>query len=336
MAGNPNPASQQYFTNQSIAPLQTATSAATQNVDVAALAPAPVDPSTKIPRNMALINAINAMHFPDDMPKYRFGMVVCQYSRERLTTLGNLSPIAHYQLPLPEGLKDFNQVDYEQTPLGAFVGTAAENGGAQYIKSKWDAAGNSLTGAAVDMAGDAIQGAKDALTGNSPALNGAIGSAALSQSGALGGAASAFLGISPNQFLTILLKGPTYQQHQFAWKLAPNSFEEAETLRKMIKELNNHKSPGLTAGNALFTFPMIFQLYFSPNAKWLYKFKPAVLEAISVDYAPNGGIPSFLRSGSSGDDNPPESIVLQLQFLQLEFELANNYNDSTDPINFGG
>jgi hypothetical protein len=86
-------------------------------------------------------------------------------------------------------------------------------------------------------------------------------------------------------------------------------------------------APGLALSGAIFTFPKIFQISFSPNPIYMYKFKPAVLEGLTVNYAP-GGQPSFYRaSGETDGQNPPEGLDIAMQFLELEYWLNGDFVD---------
>ena len=134
-------------------------------------------------------------------------------------------------------------------------------------------------------------------------------------------AAYAAFGVAPNQFLTVMLKGPQYKKHEFSWKLSPRNEQESEAVRKIILTLNNAIAPGVTG--AYFTFPKVFEIKFNPNENVLYKFKPAVIESMSVNYAPSGA-PAFYRR-----TNAPDSVELRLQFLELEFWLTGQFSGSS-------
>jgi hypothetical protein len=46
--------------------------------------------------------------------------------------------------------------------------------------------------------------------------------------------AEATLGIAPDQFLTLLMRGATYKRHRFTWTSSPNNFQKANTLRQIF------------------------------------------------------------------------------------------------------
>jgi hypothetical protein len=202
-------------------------------------------------------------------------------------------------------LNDVQHVEYSPTELGLGTATAAAG----------------------------VLGAKNTLQGRSPgssdnmatALGGATGSIASLLGGAAskltGGnveaAASMITGLTANQFLVLLLKGPTYKKHEFTWKLAPKNARESFIIKEAVANINNWMAPGIIYGGAYFTFPAVFNLSFS-HPDYLYRFKPAVCTDCSVNY--NGsGVPAFYKDGA------PESITLKMSFWELEFWLKGNF-----------
>lgn len=247
--------------------------------------------------------------FPEDTPKYYMSLRMFKYSRKSLfeTSLKTEQKNSVY-LPLPaQGIVDSLEIDYTEEALGIVGGglTAGQNIISDSGPS--DSTGGSLLG----LGANALLGAGDAL------LPGASG------------AAQAFFGVSPNKFLTILLKGPRYKRHEFTWKLYPRNKKESDSINKIVVEMQNAASVGLSAGGLLFDFPNIFYLEYVPNPKYLYKFKPAVIESFTVNYAPNG-VPSFYRGRNVGEPTPPECVEIRARFVELEYWLRGQYNTSND------
>ena len=153
--------------------------------------------------------------------------------------------------------------------------------------------------------------------------------------GALGGdqllnSAQVATGRTINSYKTVTLSQPNFRRHQFAWKLAPKTFQESETIQRIAFSLRKGMTPKRELDKFLMRFPFIYLLYFSPNPKFLYKMKPCVLERIETDF--NGGNPSpafYANQGGEGDQ-PPESITLTLTFLELEYWLDGDNEENTD------
>lgn len=241
-------------------------------------------------------SSVNFLQFPKDRAKYFMTLGMSNYARKG----GNLMEMEmhvtdHITLPLPQQMVDNHGVNYEQKELSSVVGASADT---------ISAAVGLDTGQALASLGNALGGL------GLEALKTILG-------GNISDAISAQYGIASNQFLTVMLKGPQYKKHEFSWKLSPRNEQESESIRNIILTLNNAIAPGLAG--PVFTFPKVFEIKFNPNENLLYKFKPAVVESMSVNYAPSGA-PAFYRR-----TNAPDSVEIRLQFLELEFWLAGQF-----------
>lgn len=250
---------------------------------------------------------VNFLQFPKDRGKYFMTMGMSDYSRKGKNLMEmSLNITDTIILPLPQQMVDNHGVNYEQKELQ-------------------------------QLAGSTVGGFSELLGGNGSSAMSTFASGAL---GVLGSVASAVIGgnftdamaaqfgVAPNQFLTVMLKGPQYKKHEFSWKLSPRNEQESEAIRNIILTLNNAVAPGVFG--PLFTFPKVFQLSFSPNENLLYKFKPAVIENMSVNYAPSGA-PSFYRRTEA-----PDAVEIRLQFLELEFWLQGQFKGTSIMGGAGG
>jgi len=157
-----------------------------------------------------------------------------------------------------------------------------------------------------------------------------IGTAAeLSATGfGLLGRGSAAAGLSINTFKSVTLSAPQFRRHNLTFKMAPKDFNEAKAIQKIAYLLRRAMTPKRALLGGLFEFPDIFLIAFSPNSKFLYKFKPCVLERINVDYTGGNQAPGFYRQQGNPSNAPPESVVITLQFLELEYWLDDTGNRS--------
>lgn len=149
--------------------------------------------------------------------------------------------------------------------------------------------------------------------------------ARLGKPGEIGLAAA---GLAINTFKSVTLSAPQFRRHNLTFKMAPKDFNEAKAIQKIAYLLRRAMTPKRAAGGALFEFPDIFLIAFSPNSKFLYKFKPSVLERINVDYTGGNQAPGFYRQQGNPSNAPPESVVITLQFLELEYWLDDTGNTS--------
>ena len=134
-------------------------------------------------------------------------------------------------------------------------------------------------------------------------------------------------GLAINTFKSVTLSAPQFRRHNLTFKMAPKDFNEAKAIQKIAYLLRRAMTPKRAAGGLLFEFPDIFLIAFSPNSKFLYKFKPCVLERINVDYTGGNQAPGFYRQQGNPSNAPPESVVITLQFLELEYWLDGNRSD---------
>lgn len=236
-----------------------------------------------------------------DPPPYFFRMLVSEYSRDSWLKIGHLTPSLRIELPIPQSIIDAHNVLWQAEELG-------------------------ITGAVMLGTGDSLAGgARKALS------RAAIGVAAnlAGQAGAEIGAGfgqgiMASYGVAINNYLTMMLQGPSYKEHEFRWKISPNTPEETEELTKLYRYVNNAQAVGLSPafGSAFFSYPMIFQLEFyhaeADMGKMLHRFKPCVLRQSAWNFGPSG--PAFY-----GETKGPESVEFSLKFVELEYWLKGDF-----------
>ena len=217
-------------------------------------------------------------------------------------------------LPLPVGssLQDTQDVKYSEYKFGPGYGTFGNQVGPGIADS-------------VKTGELKLPSLADAATGLARTAAG-IGLAGVDQSSILGPvakAAEAFAGLAVNQFYTILLDGPTYKRYSLTFNLAPHSEVESGLIRDIIRRLRLAAAPGLTAAGLMWSFPELVQCVFIPQGDpvdtYMYRFKPAVLDSVSAQYAPNGESAAFYKTGA------PESVRLTLNFQEIEYWIRDNF-----------
>jgi hypothetical protein len=274
------------------------------------------------------------LQFPSDRPKYFTEIKLSQYSRQNLHAVGRLDVNNRIYLPLPLNLIDQHQIAYDEQQLG-LVGAAIDAFGAL-----------SKEAVAAGIAADAAKAAASLALGT----GGQGVGLSESISGALTGARVE--GYTPNEYVTILLKSPKYKRHTLKWKFSADEFQESVSLRKIFWVLNNSIAPGLFLGGSIFTFPAILEIGYWPNSGYLYKFKPAVCEALVLNFS-GGGAPAFYRDPQgkdggdelaksifqAGDDkftaigtnNAPESVEVEMHLIELEYWISGDFKDTNNP-----
>jgi len=151
--------------------------------------------------------------------------------------------------------------------------------------------------------------------------------------------ASAAFGIIPNTFRTVTLAQPGFRRHQFTWTLSPRTYQESVLVQQIIFALRKGMHPkraNSITGKAIFGFPFIYYPYFSPNPKFLFKFKPSVIENLDINFAGGQPVPAFYRQEGSPENKPPESVMMTLTFLELEYWLDSDADAGTTTDFKGG
>jgi hypothetical protein len=289
------------------------------NITLADLTGPGAAPQALLDNQLSTIQSV--LRYPSDLPPYYFKLAVSDYKRDTWLSVGQLVPSAWIALPLPQSMVDEHQVSYDTEPL-----TAAGNAILQATK----AAVNS------GMNMGALQAAVGSLGNNAPGIAAQI---AASLAGPTPGRVLAAAGAVINEFMTVMLKGPSYKRRQFVWKFSPKNAAESATLRAIIQRLNNSAAPGINGlvGSAFFSWPQIFQPSFQFGSDvtdgslgnilgdWTFYMKRSVLESCVFNYTPNNQWASF------GATKAPASIEMRLQFLELEFWLKDQYVLGNNP-----
>lgn len=265
------------------------------------IVPGGVQPQDDVDRMSSARAGVSGLSFPVDLPtKYHmvFGISAYKRTQSLMSINRGTSLDGIIRLPMPRQITDSHAVDYNTEPLG-------------------------LTGALGDAVAGTIAGG-DKTTALSQA-GASVASSALGN-GDVSQALQAFTGVAPNQFLTVLLKGPQYKKHQFSWLLAPRNREETMIIKKIIATFNDAMAVGLTSwgGNAIWTFPKVITPAFT-NQDMLFRFKPCVIETFQVNYAPSGA-PAFY-SQTKG----PDAVEISMNLMELEFWLTGQFGSGLSP-----
>jgi len=250
---------------------------------------------TALDRKSVLDAFGTSLYFPSDLgsvahPHY-ISFSFREYRRRSIFEQPFLEDIGMIRLPIPNNLIDAQEVNYNQTDNSLIGGAIIENM-LTGTKNVADIARN-IT-AAGRVAGGGVAAA-------------AIASAAPDRLLQLGG-------LVQNPFLTVLFKSPTFKRYQFSWTLAPDNPQEAEIMANIINKFKYHQLPGLSHATAgtLLSYPDMAIVQLFPDDRYLFKFKPCVIEGVTINYTP-GGQPSFTSIDS------PNLAILTISILEIEY-----------------
>jgi hypothetical protein len=262
--------------------------------------------------------------FPDDLidgtpggRQYYFQMSFAKYQRRSIFDQPFLVPTNGLLLPIPNGLVDTQSVVYGEEGADSAVGAGMEQmsvgGNSGGLSGAINAIKSIGSGAILQSAQNTLNTIQQNTKVNLP----------LQQLLQLGG-------VAQNPFLTVLFKSPTFKQHQFSWKLAPNNENETTKLKQIIETIRYNMLPAMapSTGGTLLTYPNIALIQLMPNDQYLYKFKPCVVESMSVNFAP-APTPAFFNTTDA-----PVEVHLSLQLKEIEYWLQEDVANMITGINY--
>lgn len=243
------------------------------------------------------------LQFPTDASPHHFVIVEGEFvgaGGNVFGTIGNLDKV--YKLPLPVNLTNEHQVMYD-------------------ADFNWLSVFTTLGAAGLGALVDTPRGGWLAALAGAAARVGTTG-------------AQAAGGFAVNTMKQVTLATPRFRRIPLEWRLYPKTAQESETITRIVHGLQTgmHPKRGITTipGTNVglpthFSFPKIYLMYFASGSQHLYKFKPAVLERISIDYAGGAGVPAFYK----GARPAPQGLVIRTAWLELELWTRDNFENDT-------
>ena len=121
-------------------------------------------------------------------------------------------------------------------------------------------------------------------------------------------------GIAFNPKKEQIFEGVPFRTFTYNYEFYPRSESEAENVKRIIDELKYHMHPGFKDNAGfVFEYPAEFDIFFMHKGienKFIHRHRSAVLEQMSVNYAPNGQYSAF-ANGS------PTSYSVALTFKEV-------------------
>lgn len=257
------------------------------------------------------------LHFPAAPEKLGMGMLFA-FKKFTYGGPGGKSTIAtdvtqaHIALPLPENLVDSIGINYETTDLGtAALGFQVGKNTAETIKNRISAQEKAAEGK--DTGGPTAAGATEYVLRSLAQVSGAVG-----------GLLNLSSGNVPNPFQTAIFKNVEIRQHNFTFRLTPETPEDSVMIAKIISELKFHALPGGSASSTFLSMPdEVDVLFFGTNA--LYGFARCVIKRIQVNYAPQN-VPSFFKNTAESKlVGAPQAVELQIELSEIEQLTRSSY-----------
>ena len=261
-------------------------------------------------------------------------------------------PIGLVKLPMPNDLKDTNNVSWDQDQMNTLTaamagavmrgipqaaGTIGKAFGGQFgeVFKDMQKAGSAMFQTGQDIWTEVNQKGSQAQA----MAHTMIGSSVLNMLGFSASAESILargFGVIPNDNMELLFRSPTLREFTFSWIISPRSKEEAKKVNNIIRFFKQgmavKKKKGTAGGASLFLHtPNVFDIAFK-TSKYkneltnenisVMKIKTCALVSCGVEYTP----------GTSGwqayEKGQPVSVTMALRFKELEPIFDTDYSDN--------
>ena len=317
------------------------------------------------------VSGMTRHHFPAAPFPHGIQLIFKKYDYSQLVTpdangiipktqFSNAQETGQYvvELPMPKSLTDATGIS-----INSMEKTFTESFIVDTLAPIFTSEGGGLGGVAgnlFSMGESGVKGVADFLTKESENANSsnaelaAQGSRVLSFlmsntlnsfSPGLGKAMGASRGTAINPQATLSFEGVNLRNFTLDWTLYPESKEEAESIRKIVRGLKSQVLPSVqsvtgdlqtsadgVAGNngvftaalsrAFLTYPAVVSInLLGIQENHFVKFKPCMCSGINVDYGASGEI--VIAEGGV-----PQGVKLSMEFKELEIQTAEDYSDA--------
>ena len=251
------------------------------------------------------------------------------------------------ELPMPSTLTDatgLNITGFERTFLESFIADTlapAFEGSFSDIGTELMALGEAGMKGAIDTVfGDkAKTPGQEKVAGQASRIASFMGANAINSfSSGLGKALGASRGTAINPQSTLSFEGVQLRAFSFDWTLYPESREEAEAIKKIIRSIKRNILPniqdvtggtgvagvadslsGNTLARAFLTYPAVVSInLLGIDESHFLRFKPCMCDNITIDYGASGEI--IIAEGGV-----PQGVKLSMSFKELEIQTAEDY-----------
>jgi len=240
-------------------------------------------------------------------------------------SLKNSNIAGFIYLPIPQNIQDTNAVGWGEDRLNSLAAFGVGKG-QEFIES------GSLQGMLDTVVSTGKALGDIAVSGQAQNLSSAFFSSKavniLGANTSLEGILARSSGQILNPNTELLFNGVKLRSFNFEFDLAPRSKDEADTIKKIIRQLKINMAPSTTtSGDEKGIFiksPRAFQLTYKtgPNKhEFLNTFKPMALVNMSVNYTGSGTYATY-------SDATPVHMKLALSFQELNPVYAEDYDDA--------
>ena len=249
------------------------------------------------------------LQYPSNLDTSNYYMMFqfVQYERPNIFSSGYNRAKGGVALPLPVQLKDSQSIGFTEEGNNPAVAGAVENAIAS-------------AGGSRNIAAKVLSGIGGAIAGGAAGLGLSQAQTAAASMGTSVNYGLSLTGVSVNPFLTVLFNSPKFKRHTFSWVFTPSNASDSKGVAAITNAFKYHSLPDLSGASAgtLLSYPDMLYISIYPENDYMYKFKPCVIENVTVDYAEQG--PSFFTGTRA-----PTAVKFSIALLEIEYQLKKDY-----------
>lgn len=219
--------------------------------------------------------------------------------------------VADIVLYMPHSISESFQAQWGGENLGEIGAAAAEVLGKSFSEDGAD------WGGVWDILGEDIGSRIREGIGNAGA--GVLGNKAIAKAAMADGAGGA--GHIKDPHFETFFNGVNPRIFSFDFSLAPRNLEEAEMIRKIIREFKFHSAPTRedSGGQRYWVYPRVFEIEYW-NYQKTHKIGRCALQNITVNYSGTGSNHTF-------EDGTPLQTNLTLSFVELDLRTSDDFRE---------
>jgi len=267
-------------------------------------------------------SSASSLVYPSDLPDSLayFKLELKEYEKPSSDGGGkNGSPLGTIYLPLPSNINEAFAMEYNRAQFGPVLGDP------EFLRTAGNVT-NALSQGKARGEGDPAASRRreeaskfaENVTGSLPSFLLRAGVRAVLPT--TGGAFSdLFTGSTPNPGFALLFQSNTFRSFQYSWRFAPERQEDSIKLNEIINTIKYAMHPGKE--KLFLTFPCRAFPKMVVKGNDIFQFKPCVITAFNVNYAPSA-VPSFFK-----DDGKPVEIDVSLALQETEILTRSDFKN---------
>lgn len=289
------------------------------------------------------LNGVGVLRFPKDLGAHSTLLVFKKYKYispgvRGLNRISNTTANATLSkqelgsasllLPLPREIKDSYSIKISEFEQGMFGDAISQGGnfmggdGTLDVNKLLQNIGLPSTGAVVTAASGTMTAlASQFLGSKSPVGAGALG-ALIGGNTDIGKSIEAGAGAVSNPKQALHFQGVELKRHNFTWTMAPTSYDESETVKKITDVVRRNALPSYSnfgpLKRAILNYPSTVDIYFfGIDQSYFMYYKTCMIDNFDINYTSQGM--TVLRGGK------PAVVTMSMSLKEMDIHTAEDY-----------